>query len=443
MVGLELGADDYVVKPFSGREVVARIRAVLRRTAAPEPATTAGRSRSADVRLDPAKREVTLRGEALELSRKEFELLQLLMRNAGSVVTRERLIDEVWDPNWFGSTKTLDVHVSGIRRKLGDDAGQAALPAHGPRRRLPLLLARRGRMSLRLQLLGAFAYVLLLIIVALEVPLALNLAKRIDAEVKNEAAGSGVPRRGECVRPAAAAAAPRRRRPPRRAATSAARVIVVDARGRLLVGLDGRRDAAAAVQVAGAAGDRHRAPRPARPGRAPQRHARPGPALHGGAGDQQRPRRRRRARDAGSRRGARPHPPRGARADRDRRLRARPRPGARLVPGGLALAAAAEPGRDGAARRGRRSRGAGRGDRRDGAARGLGGLQRHGRAARDRARGAARVRRQRLAPAAHAADRPAAAARVGARQGGPRRRAGARGRRARGRAARPAAHARC
>ncbi len=120
VVGLELGADDYVVKPFSAREVVARIRAVLRRTHAVEPADESPLE-IADVRLDPAKREVTLRGNALELSRKEFELLHLLMRTAGTVVTRERLIDEVWDPNWFGSTKTLDVHVSGIRRKLGDD----------------------------------------------------------------------------------------------------------------------------------------------------------------------------------------------------------------------------------------------------------------------------------------------------------------------------------
>jgi two-component system response regulator RegX3 len=120
VVGLELGADDYVVKPFSAREVVARIRAVLRRTEATEPADNSPLL-IADVRLDPAKREVTLRGDALELSRKEFELLQLLMLNAGTVVTRDRLIDEVWDPNWFGSTKTLDVHVSGIRRKLGDD----------------------------------------------------------------------------------------------------------------------------------------------------------------------------------------------------------------------------------------------------------------------------------------------------------------------------------
>jgi len=120
VVGLELGADDYVVKPFSAREVVARIRAVLRRVNAPEPGDE-GRVEIGELRLDPARREVTHGGEALELSRKEFDLLELLMRNAGSVVSRERLISEVWDANWFGSTKTLDVHVSGIRRKLGDD----------------------------------------------------------------------------------------------------------------------------------------------------------------------------------------------------------------------------------------------------------------------------------------------------------------------------------
>jgi two-component system, OmpR family, response regulator RegX3 len=123
VVGLELGADDYVVKPFSAREVVARIRAVLRRVESPEPADKSPIA-IGQLRLDPARHEATFRGEVLELSRKEFELLQLLMRNAGSVVTRERLIDEVWDPNWFGSTKTLDVHVSGIRRKLGDDPAQ-------------------------------------------------------------------------------------------------------------------------------------------------------------------------------------------------------------------------------------------------------------------------------------------------------------------------------
>jgi DNA-binding response OmpR family regulator len=120
---LELGADDYVVKPFSAREVTARIRAVLRRAdsrAQPDE----GPLEVGELRLDPAKHEVTKDGEVIELSRKEFELLQLLMSHAGSVVTRERAIDEVWDTNWFGSTKTLDVHVSGLRRKLGDDSSE-------------------------------------------------------------------------------------------------------------------------------------------------------------------------------------------------------------------------------------------------------------------------------------------------------------------------------
>jgi two-component system response regulator RegX3 len=124
VVGLELGADDYIVKPFSAREVGARIRAVLRRADSPSRPDTEKPIEVGEVRLDPAKREVTRSGEVLELSRKEFELLQLLMSNAGSVVTRERAIDEVWDTNWFGSTKTLDVHVSGLRRKLGDDSNE-------------------------------------------------------------------------------------------------------------------------------------------------------------------------------------------------------------------------------------------------------------------------------------------------------------------------------
>jgi two-component system, OmpR family, response regulator RegX3 len=124
VVGLELGADDYIVKPFSAREVAARIRAVLRRageTPAPPPDEAAAALRVGELRLDPARRSATLDGDELDLTRKEFELLELLMREAGTVITRERLIDEVWDVNWFGSTKTLDVHVSGLRRKLGDD----------------------------------------------------------------------------------------------------------------------------------------------------------------------------------------------------------------------------------------------------------------------------------------------------------------------------------
>jgi two-component system response regulator RegX3 len=127
VIGLELGADDYVVKPFSAREVAARIRAVLRRADA-APAASAAPAEPDEqpiaigaVRLDPARRLVTRDGEPVELARKEFELLEHLMRNAGRVVTRDRLLEEVWDMNWFGSTKTLDVHVSAVRRKLGDD----------------------------------------------------------------------------------------------------------------------------------------------------------------------------------------------------------------------------------------------------------------------------------------------------------------------------------
>jgi two-component system response regulator RegX3 len=121
VAGLELGADDYVVKPFSARELVARVRAVLRRAAEAGERRMDGATEIGDLQVDPARRTATLDGAELELSRKEFDLLRLLVENAGSVVTRERLLDQVWDTNWFGSTKTLDVHVSGLRKKLGDD----------------------------------------------------------------------------------------------------------------------------------------------------------------------------------------------------------------------------------------------------------------------------------------------------------------------------------
>ena len=124
VVGLELGADDYVVKPFSAAEVIARIRAVLRRSAA---RPRAGRARRADPRSrtsrSTSRRAASiLSGRELELSRKEFDLLAELVRNAGRVVTREDLMSRVWDENWFGSTKTLDVHMGWLRRKLGDEA---------------------------------------------------------------------------------------------------------------------------------------------------------------------------------------------------------------------------------------------------------------------------------------------------------------------------------
>jgi two-component system, OmpR family, response regulator RegX3 len=127
IVGLELGADDYVVKPFSGAEVIARIRAVLRR-AKPSAATTDAPEAPIsidDLHVDLAARRATLKDEELALSRKEFDLLAELVRNAGRVVTREALMDRVWDENWFGSTKTLDVHVRWLRGKLGETAENA------------------------------------------------------------------------------------------------------------------------------------------------------------------------------------------------------------------------------------------------------------------------------------------------------------------------------
>jgi DNA-binding response OmpR family regulator len=122
IVGLELGADDYVVKPFSAREVISRIRAVLRRSGSRDGAAADEKPlHVGELELDPAARTARLAGEDLDLSRKEFDLLAELMRNAGRVVKREDLMSKVWDVNWFGSTKTLDVHVGWLRRKLGDD----------------------------------------------------------------------------------------------------------------------------------------------------------------------------------------------------------------------------------------------------------------------------------------------------------------------------------
>jgi len=120
IVGLELGADDYVVKPFSAAEVISRIRAVLRRSARSAEAP-AKPIEIAGVELDPGARIARMNGQGLELSRKEFDLLAALMRRAGQVVKREDLMAEVWDTNWFGSTKTLDVHIGWLRRKLADD----------------------------------------------------------------------------------------------------------------------------------------------------------------------------------------------------------------------------------------------------------------------------------------------------------------------------------
>jgi DNA-binding response OmpR family regulator len=114
VIGLDAGADDYVTKPFRMDELLARVRACVRRQA--ETSLEVG-----DVRVDVAARRVWLRDCELELSAKEFELLALLVRSAGSVVSRERIMSEVWDAHWFGPTRTLDVHMSSLRRKLGDD----------------------------------------------------------------------------------------------------------------------------------------------------------------------------------------------------------------------------------------------------------------------------------------------------------------------------------
>ena len=118
IVGLELGADDYIVKPFSAGELAARVRAVLRRGSL---RSRRGVIDVGDISLDPAARTVTKRGASVELAAREFDLLHLLMANAGQVLRREQIMDDVWDPHWFGPTKTLDVHISWLRKKLEDE----------------------------------------------------------------------------------------------------------------------------------------------------------------------------------------------------------------------------------------------------------------------------------------------------------------------------------
>lgn len=117
VISLDAGADDVVTLPLRHDEVLARIRALLRRSR-PDALEVN------DVRVDPASRRAWLQGDEITLTSKEFELLRVLVREAGSVVTRDQLMREVWDVNWWGSTKTLDMHVSWLRRKLGDDAAK-------------------------------------------------------------------------------------------------------------------------------------------------------------------------------------------------------------------------------------------------------------------------------------------------------------------------------
>ncbi len=119
VVGLEVGADDYVTKPYRLRELVARIRAVLRRTPAEEPDEVSGDAiEVGDVTLDPQRHEVVIRGASVSLPLKEFELLELLLQNAGRVLTRDQLIDRVWGSDYVGDTKTLDVHIKRLRAKV-------------------------------------------------------------------------------------------------------------------------------------------------------------------------------------------------------------------------------------------------------------------------------------------------------------------------------------
>ena len=119
VVGLELGADDYVTKPYSPRELVARIRAVLRRGADSEPETAA--LEAGPVRMDVERHLVTVRGEDVRLPLKEFELLEMFLRNPGRVLTRAQLIDRVWGSDYVGDTKTLDVHMKRLRAKVEAD----------------------------------------------------------------------------------------------------------------------------------------------------------------------------------------------------------------------------------------------------------------------------------------------------------------------------------
>jgi two-component system, OmpR family, response regulator RegX3 len=126
VVGLELGADDYVTKPFSTRELVARIRAVLRRAPLAAPSDVQVPVESAGVRVDRARHEVRVDGTTVELPPKEFELLAFLLEHAGRVLTRGQLIDEIWGRDYVGDTKTLDVHVRRLRNRIEADPKEPA-----------------------------------------------------------------------------------------------------------------------------------------------------------------------------------------------------------------------------------------------------------------------------------------------------------------------------
>ncbi|HEY2814520.1 MAG TPA: response regulator transcription factor [Acidimicrobiales bacterium] len=118
VLGLELGADDYIVKPFGSRELIARVRAVARRS---QPDLGVERpQRIGGLQVDRRTRRVHVDGAEVLLAPKEFDLLALLTEDPGAVVSRQQIMDEVWDPHWYGPTKTLDVHIASLRQKLGD-----------------------------------------------------------------------------------------------------------------------------------------------------------------------------------------------------------------------------------------------------------------------------------------------------------------------------------
>ena len=130
VVGLELGADDYVTKPYAARELLARIRAALRRTGHDESARVAHESPVLDelgIVLDPERHSVSVRGEEIAMPLREFELLEMLMRHSGRVLTRGQLIDRVWGSNYYGDTKTLDVHIKRIRARIETEPAKPRL----------------------------------------------------------------------------------------------------------------------------------------------------------------------------------------------------------------------------------------------------------------------------------------------------------------------------
>jgi two-component system response regulator RegX3 len=129
VVGLEVGADDYVSKPYRLRELVARMRAALRRAPRDEEETAAATEvlQIGEVRLDPGRHEVMVRSSDVTLPLKEFELLELLLANAGRVLTRDTLIDRIWGPHYVGDTKTLDVHIKRLRAKIEEDPSNPTL----------------------------------------------------------------------------------------------------------------------------------------------------------------------------------------------------------------------------------------------------------------------------------------------------------------------------